>query len=42
LLAARARDDALLDRAISVIDLRFLPNRMRLRLDPSVLTDQPA
>ena len=42
LLAARARDDALLDRAISVIDLRFLPSRMRLRLDPSVLKDQPA
>ena len=42
LLAAKARDEALLDRAISVIDLRFLPKRMRLRLDPSVLKDQPA
>lgn len=42
LLAAKVRDEALLERAISVIDLRFLPNRMRLRLDPSVLTDQPA
>jgi cell division protein FtsQ len=42
LLAAKARDEALLDRAISVVDLRFLPHRMRLRLDPGVLEDQPA
>ena len=42
LLAAKARDEALLERAIAVIDLRFLPKRMRLRLDPSALREQPA
>ncbi len=42
LLAAKARDEALLDRAISVIDLRFLPDRIRLRLDPAVLEDRGA
>lgn len=36
-LARKARDDQLLKRAVSVIDLRFLPNRLRLRLDPSAL-----
>ena len=39
LLADKARDDALLDRAITAIDLRFLPERLRLRLDPAVLPD---
>ena len=42
LLAAKARDDALLERAVKVIDLRFLPERIRLRLDPQVLEDQRA
>ena len=37
LLADKARDDGLLDRAITVIDLRFLPGRLRLRLDPVAL-----
>jgi cell division protein FtsQ len=41
-LAQKARDDALLERAISVIDLRFLPDRLRLRLDPEVLQDSKA
>jgi cell division protein FtsQ len=39
LLADKARDDALLDRAITAIDLRFLPERLRLRLDPAALPD---
>ena len=42
LLAAKAREDALLERAISVIDLRFLPDRLRLRLDPEALQDTKA
>ena len=37
LLAQKARDQALLDRAVSVIDLRFLPERLRLRLDAAAL-----
>jgi cell division protein FtsQ len=37
LLAAKARDAALLERAVTVIDLRFLPDRLRLRLDPAAL-----
>jgi cell division protein FtsQ len=37
LLAEKARDDALLERAVTVIDLRFLPDRLRLRLDPAAL-----
>jgi cell division protein FtsQ len=41
-LAQKARDEALLKRAISVIDLRFLPNRLRLRLDPEALQDTNA
>ncbi len=41
-LAQKARDDALLERAILVIDLRFLPNRLRLRLDPEALQDTKA
>jgi cell division protein FtsQ len=36
-LAQKARDQALLDRAVSVIDLRFLPERLRLRLDAPAL-----
>jgi cell division protein FtsQ len=39
LLADKARDDALLERAVTVIDLRFLPERLRLRLDPAALPD---
>lgn len=42
LLAEKAREDALLERAISVIDLRFLPNRLRLRLDTEALQDTKA
>jgi cell division protein FtsQ len=42
LLAAKARDEALLERAIKVVDLRLLPNRMRLQLDPRVLVDHRA
>ena len=42
LLAQKAREDALLERAISVIDLRFLPTRLRLRLDPEALQDTKA
>jgi cell division protein FtsQ len=37
LLAEKARDEALLERAVSVIDLRFLPRRLRLRLDAAAL-----
>jgi cell division protein FtsQ len=37
LLAEKAREDALLERAVTVIDLRFLPDRLRLRLDPAAL-----
>jgi cell division protein FtsQ len=42
LLAEKAREDALLERAISVIDLRFLPSRLRLRLEPEALQDTKA
>jgi cell division protein FtsQ len=42
LLAVKARDEALLDRAIKVVDLRLLPARLRLQLDPRVLVDQRA
>ena len=38
-LADKVRDDALLERAVTVIDLRFLPERLRLRLDPVALED---
>lgn len=41
-LAARAREDALLERAITVVDLRFLPDRLRLQLDPSALEERGA
>jgi cell division protein FtsQ len=37
LLAEKARSEALLERAVSVIDLRFLPKRLRLRLDGAAL-----
>lgn len=37
MLAARAREEGLLDRAISVVDLRFLPDRMRLKVDPTAM-----
>lgn len=37
LLARKAREDALLERAVTVVDLRFLPERLRLRLDPAAL-----
>ena len=39
LLAQKARDEALLERAVTLIDLRFLPQRLRLRLDPAALED---
>jgi cell division protein FtsQ len=39
LLADKARDDALLERALTVIDLRFLPERLRLQLDSAALPD---
>jgi cell division protein FtsQ len=39
MLAHKARDDALLERAVTVIDLRLLPERLRLRLDPAALED---
>jgi cell division protein FtsQ len=38
-LAAEERDHALLERAVSLIDLRFLPGRIRLRLDPQGLAE---
>jgi hypothetical protein len=38
-LADKARGEALLERAVTVIDLRFLPQRLRLRLDPAALAD---
>ncbi len=41
-LAAQARDQALLERAISVVDLRFLPERMRLQLDVAAQEDDRA
>jgi cell division protein FtsQ len=39
-LADKARNEALLERAVTVIDLRFLPERLRLRLDPAALEDR--
>jgi cell division protein FtsQ len=39
-LAAKERQQALLERAVAVIDLRFLPGRIRLRLDPRGLDGQ--
>jgi cell division protein FtsQ len=39
-LADEARDAALLERAITVIDLRLLPERLRLRLDPAALPER--
>ncbi|MGH6898884.1 MAG: cell division protein FtsQ/DivIB [Geminicoccaceae bacterium] len=42
LLAQKARDEALLERAITLIDLRLLPDRLRLRLDPAALEDSGA
>ena len=41
-LAAKAEREALLERAVRVVDLRLLPERIRLRLDPSVLADRRA
>jgi cell division protein FtsQ len=42
LLARKARDERLLERAITLIDLRFLPDRIRLQLDPAALEDGDA
>jgi cell division protein FtsQ len=39
-LADQARATALLERAVTVIDLRFLPERLRLRLDPAALAER--
>jgi hypothetical protein len=36
-LAQKARDEALLERAVAVVDLRLLPARLRLRLDAAAL-----
>ena len=41
-LGTRARKDALLDRAIREVDLRLLPSRIRLRLDPGAAEGQGA
>jgi cell division protein FtsQ len=41
-LAAKVREERLLERAVSVIDLRFLPTRLRLRLDPLALQETKA
>lgn len=41
-LAARNREEALLERAIRVVDLRFLPERLRLQLDPAALEERGA
>jgi len=41
-LARKVREEDLLERAISLIDLRFLPSRLRLRLDPEALQDAKA
>jgi len=41
-LADKVREENLLERAISVIDLRFLPSRLRLRLDPLTLQESKA
>jgi cell division protein FtsQ len=41
-LAVKAQGEALLERAISVVDLRFLPDRLRLRLQPTALQDSKA
>ena len=42
LLAKAVREQALLDRAIVVIDLRQSPDRMRLKLEPSAFGDLEA
>jgi cell division protein FtsQ len=42
LLASKARDEGLLERAITLVDLRFVPDRIRLRLDPAALEDGDA
>jgi cell division protein FtsQ len=39
MLARKAQGEGLLERAVTVIDLRFLPERLRLRLDPAALED---
>ena len=41
-LARAVREDALLDRAVIIIDLRQAPDRMRLKLDPSVSENRRA
>lgn len=41
-LAETQRDQALLDRAVTAIDLRQAPNRMRLKLDRTAFGDQQA
>ena len=41
-LARHAHENALLERAVAVIDLRLLPERMHLRLDPAALEDRGA
>lgn len=41
-LATAVREQALLDRALVTIDLRQVPDRMRLKLDPTVSGDRQA
>jgi len=38
-LARKAREAGLLERAVTVVDLRFVPERLRLRLDPALLEE---
>jgi cell division protein FtsQ len=42
LLGRKQAEERLLERAVSVVDLRLLPERIRLRLDPAALEDQGA
>jgi cell division protein FtsQ len=41
-LAEQAHRHALLERAVTVVDLRFLPDRIRLRLDRAAMTAEHA
>jgi cell division protein FtsQ len=42
LLASKQAEEQLLERAVTAVDLRLLPERIRLRIDPAVLEDQSA
>lgn len=41
-LARRSRQQGLLERAVTEVDLRFLPDRIRVRLDPAALAEEAA